>query len=219
MVPFWKRAVSAYPAKSQADLRLDGDIYKADFEIAANCQGVCKDLLRISLAGLGVFGFLIKFASLESSALLEASTLQKCSAMASLAFFALCASCALYNSSMTNQGLDYQLIICRFFGRIESERWDEMMKQNFRNEVQRLQGGQKRILQRGHVALVLAKLFLVSGAVSVAVCCGLVIFSHRDCTTRPLGMENSSSSTVKRSLGSNASVSSHESSRTCLSGD
>lgn len=59
---FKQDTISPIPAKSLADLELDDKIYKPDLEITDRFQGVSKELVRISLLGLGLYGYLIKTA-------------------------------------------------------------------------------------------------------------------------------------------------------------
>jgi hypothetical protein len=180
---FSKKPTSSYPEESTADYALDEKIYKADFEIASRCQGISKELLRISLAGLGVFAFLIKFASLESpSAISQAPWYQKASALGSLFSFAVCAALALYSSYTTSQCLDHQLIICRYFGRIESDRWDERMKHLFGEQIRHERGEQLRTTQLGQMALIGSTLSLMSGALCVAICCSIVLLQPHPST-------------------------------------
>jgi len=91
-----QNALSPYPARSIADLELDDRVYKADFEITNRYQGFSKELVRISLLGLGVYGFLIK----EGKAI-PATEVQKVVAMCGAVAFALCAACALMHGVMS----------------------------------------------------------------------------------------------------------------------
>jgi hypothetical protein len=59
--------ISPIPAQSIADLELDEKVYKPDFEITAKYQAFSKELSRIALLGLGVYGFLIKMATDQPS--------------------------------------------------------------------------------------------------------------------------------------------------------
>jgi hypothetical protein len=172
-----QNVISPYPAKSIADLELDEKVYKPDFEITSKFQAFSKELVRISLLGLGLYGFLMKLGG-ESGhqQLVPATEIQKVVALGGAVAFAVCAGCALMHGVMSSQCLGHQLVISRYFGRLEGDRWDESHKESFRQEIRRQQSEQRNVLIRGNRLLLLATIFLIVGALLVAFCCGLMIF-------------------------------------------
>lgn len=170
-----QNAISPYPAKTIADLELDEKVYKADFEISGKFQSFSKELVRISGLGLGVYGFLIK-SGFEQRFL--ATTAQKIMASGGVAAFAICAACALLHGFMSSQCLGHQLVISRYFGRLEGSRWDEHLKETFRQEIRRQQVQQRSVLILGNRLLLAATISLMCGAGLVAICSSLALFKH-----------------------------------------
>src|SRR5579864_1465304 len=124
-----ENAISPYPARTIADLELDEKVYKPDFEISSRYQAFSKELVRISLLGLGVYGFLIKLASEQKLAVTQS---EKIVGLCGLFAFAISAGCALLHGVLSSRCLGHQLVISRYLGRLEGDRWDEGHKQDFR---------------------------------------------------------------------------------------
>jgi hypothetical protein len=176
-----QNSISPYPAKTIDDLELDDKVYKPDFEITTRFQGFSKELVRISLLGLGVYGFLIKLAADEPGPerrLMHALQGHPVLAAGGVAAFALCSACALIHGFMSNQCLGHQLVISRYFGRLKGDRWDERMKDAFREEIRRQQKEQRVVLIRGNRFLVAATFSLIVGASFVAMCSALVLLNR-----------------------------------------
>ena len=171
-------AISPYPAKTIADLQLDENVYKPDFQITDKFQAFSKELARISLLGLGAYGFLIKLAADKpGSEFLLALQKNRWLALCGVASFALSAACALLHGFMSTQCLGHQLVISRYFGRLEGNRWDDRHKEDFRAEIKRQQKEQRAILIKGNHCLLVATVALIAGAVLVATCTCLVLFN------------------------------------------
>jgi|ERR1017187_97678 hypothetical protein len=171
--------ISPIAAKTIADLELDEKMYKPDFEITEKFQGFSKELVRISLLGLGVYGFLIKLGTEEKGTaqkFLMALQQHKFLAGTGVAAFALCAGCALFHGYETARCLAYQLIIARYLNRLEGDRWSPQDKDRFRDVIKEKQRCQKGVVKVGTVLLFTATTSLVVGAVLVAVCSVLVLF-------------------------------------------
>ena len=166
-----RRPLSRYPAKSIADLQLDDKIYSADLAISDRFQALSKELVRISVLGLGVYGFLIK--EVHAGSILPTHPYIVISGLAS---FAVCASGALLHSFFSNQCLGYQLVISRYFGRLEGDRWDDGMKEKFREEIKLQQRSQRSMLIVGNYCLLVATVALIFGAVLVAICACIAIW-------------------------------------------
>src|SRR6267142_2179558 len=166
---FRHNEISPIPARTIADLELEERVYKPDFEITARYQAFSKELVRISLLGLAVYGFLIKLGT-EQSSILDA--LRKHSIIAALGVvaFASCAAFALIHGFLATKCLGYQLIISRYFARLEGDRWEEKSKESFRGIIRQKQREQKSILQVGNSSLLVATIALIGGATMVALC-------------------------------------------------
>jgi hypothetical protein len=173
-----RRAISPYPAKSIADLKLEDKVYKPDFEISNRFQALSKELVRISFLGIGVYGFLLKVATDATSgnAYLQELRHHNYLAGGAIVAFAICATGALLHGFFSNQCLGHQLVISRYFGRLEGDRWDERSKEQFREEIRHQQRDQRRILIFGNRCLLLATVALICGAVLIAACSSFVFF-------------------------------------------
>jgi hypothetical protein len=161
-----QNTISPYPAKTIADLELDDKVYKPDFEITSKFQGFSKELVRISLLGLGFYGFLIRLASEQR---IHATRIQEIVGLCGVGAFAISAGCGLVHGLMTSQCLGHQLVISRYLGRLEGNRWDEHHKEDFREEIRRQQKEQKIVLIQGNRFLLVATLALIIGALLIAV--------------------------------------------------
>jgi len=171
--------ISPIAARSISDLELDEKFYKPDLEITARFQAFSKEMVRISLLGLGVYGFLIKMAVDEPGQehhFLHALREHQVIAAFGVAALAICAACALANGFLSAKCLGYQLTISRYFGRLEGERWDTEHKKSFKKIIEEQQKSQKSILRLGNYLLLAATIALIVGAAIVAVCSGLVLF-------------------------------------------
>jgi hypothetical protein len=172
-------ANSPVSARTIADLTLNEGMYKPDFEITAKFQAFSKELGRISLLGLGVYGFLIKIGEEEKTntgcAVLRALQHHGELAGVGVAAFAICAVCSLFHGFLSSKCLGYQLVIVRYFNRLEGDRWDLSAKEGFRRLIQQRQSDQRRVLNCGSWMLLIATTALIAGALLVALCSVLVV--------------------------------------------
>jgi hypothetical protein len=137
-----------------------------------------KELVRISLLGLGVYGILIKMTTDEhGSRFLDALREHRTVPGAGVAAFAVCAGCALFHGFLATKCLGHQLVIARYFGRLEGARWSERYHELFRDIIRRQQQRQKLVLRAGNLLLWISTIALISGAVCAASCFALVIFN------------------------------------------
>lgn len=176
-----QNSISPYPAKTIADLELEDKVYRADFEITSKFQAFSQELVRISLLGLGVYGFLIKLATDEpgpQQRFLHAMQGHNILVGCGVSAFAICAACALMHGFMATRCLGHQLVISRYFGRLEGDRWDEPQKECFRTEIRRQQSEQRVVLIRGNRLLLAATFALIFGAGATALCSSLVLFGR-----------------------------------------
>jgi hypothetical protein len=166
-----QNAISPIAAKTIADLELDEKVYKPDFEITSKFQSFSKELVRISLLGLGVYGFLIKSVGKH-----YVTPFQKIVGLLGVVAFATSAACALWHGLLSSRCLHHQLVISRYFGRLEGDRWDECAKEAFRVEIRRQQMEQRAVLTSGNWYLLAATGSLIAGAGMVCLCSILVLF-------------------------------------------
>jgi hypothetical protein len=171
-------ATSPVSARTIYDLKLDEDLYKPDFEITAKFQAFSKELARLSLLGIGVYGFLIKMGAEEpqrGNGFLVALIAHHTLAGIGVLSFAVCAACSLFHGFLASKCLGYQLVIVRYFNRLEGNRWEESNKEQFREIIKKRQAEQRLVLRVGGSMLLIATLTLILGAVLVAICSILVI--------------------------------------------
>jgi len=175
---FKKACISPIPARTIADLDLEDRSYKPDFEITARYQAFSKELVRISLLGLGVYGVLIKMTTDEhGSRFLAALREHRVLAGAGVVAFAVCAGCALFHGFLATKCLGHQLVIARYFGRRQGERWSERYHRLFLSIIRQQQRRQRLVLRVGNFLLWISTIALVGGAVCAAACFALVIFN------------------------------------------
>ena len=163
--------MSPVPAQAIADLELDERVYAPDFEITARYQSFSKELVRISLLGLGVYGFLIKTAADEPGSehmFLRALRNHPVVAAVGIIAFATCAACGLIHGFLATRCLGYQLVISRYLTRLEGSRWTEAAKVSFRDVIKERQIDQEAILRLGNSFLLAATIALIGGAGMVA---------------------------------------------------
>jgi hypothetical protein len=176
-----RASISPIPARSIADLELDEKVYKPDFEITAKYQAFSKELSRIALLGLGVYGFLIKMATDQPGVAREyfvAIQEHRYLAVLGVAAFAASAACALMHGFLATKCLGHQLIISRYFGRLEGSRWPEPDKTLFRQVIHYQQKAQHKVLRWGTSLLFIATISLIIGAVLVGICSSLILFNR-----------------------------------------
>jgi hypothetical protein len=173
-----KNAVSPIPARTIADLELDEKMYKPDFELTGKYQAFSKELGRIALLGLGIYGFLIKIGTegnVDAGRFLRALQQNRTLAGAGVIAFAVCAGCSLFHGFLASKCLGYQLVIIRYFNRLEGDRWDVGAHEMFRTIIQQRQSEQRFIMTCGNLLLLIATVALIAGAVLIALCSVLVI--------------------------------------------
>jgi hypothetical protein len=176
-----RTAISPIAARTIADLALAEKIYKPDFEITEKFQAFSKELVRISLLGLGVYGFLIKMATDEPGdkhLFLEALRNHDLLALIGVVAFAASAACGLLHGFLSTKCLGHQLVISRYFGRLEGDRWDNNSKQAFRDIIKEQQVSQRAVLKLGTAFLLASTIALIVGAVMVGLCSALVLFER-----------------------------------------
>lgn len=176
-----QRELSPIAARAIADFELDEKLYKPDFEITAKFQGFSKELCRISLLGLGVYGFLIKIGTEErgtAATFLRALQNHTLLAVWGVIAFAVCAACSLFHGFLASKCLGYQLVIVRYFHRLDGDQWDASAKEKFREIIHQKQSDQRMILSLGSLMLLIATLALIAGAVLVATCSILVLLGR-----------------------------------------
>jgi hypothetical protein len=178
---FGKNEHSPFPAKSLADICINKEAYSADLELATRSQNFTKELVRISLLGLGAYGFLLKAATGEHGSMHivgEALLNHYLITLIGIAGFGFCAGSALFHGYLEVKCMHYQLTILRYFGRLEGDRWHETEKDLFRKVIEEKQKSQRFLLGIARIILRVATISLIAGAFSVVVCSALVLFNQ-----------------------------------------
>jgi hypothetical protein len=146
--------------KDLATVKVDEDLIKPDLALMEKYQNFSSELLRLSLLGLGVFGFLFKgkeyFSKLSGSHLLE-----KGLSGLSIICFAIGVGAALFHRYYSTDSLARQI---RYLRLAAASRESEMQKQRkaWRNQLAR--SGTCLVVSSaalGLAALFLALVFLV----------------------------------------------------------
>src|SRR5450432_2796643 len=119
------------PARSLDDLNLDDHSYKPDFELTAQYKAFSSEILRISLLGIGLYGFLLAHGVSENAAIgriLTATVSSRKSIAGSLLAFGLAALFALGHGFWATKCLGYQLQIARLLNRLGLGHWTDEEK-------------------------------------------------------------------------------------------
>jgi hypothetical protein len=164
------------PAKSLKDIELDEDLYKPDFEVAARFDGLAKELERLALLGIGVYGFFITKSEISPSGLLAHHYVLP---VVGLIALGISAGCALVCSHGNSMCLKLQLDILRLLGRLESDRWATPNERDInRQDLDFNRAVQKRMLTQGKVLMGVAVFSLIVGAAATVFCFVLTLFER-----------------------------------------
>jgi hypothetical protein len=159
------------PANSLSDFTLEEASYEPDFELTARFEAFATELERLSLLGIGAYGFLLTTVGFDKSGPTPYLLLMKGHAYL-LGFgviaFAFSAAFALLSNFLSNKCLGCQLDIVRMYSRLDSSRYDpEQQKVNL-NFARYRQRRQKHILLWNRAFLFSSTLSLCAGAFAVA---------------------------------------------------
>jgi len=160
------------PARAISDLCLTESEYKADFDIASKFQSFSSEILKLSLLGIGLFGFILSHCGNENGVraqLLSQTLTYERYVQATLVLFGLASACALLHGFLSTKCLGYQIHILRLLKRQDSTEWTDDEKKSSRHEVVKLQRSQRRILAAGIHSLGLACLFLGVGGLAISI--------------------------------------------------
>jgi hypothetical protein len=167
------------PAKSIDDFRLNEETYKVDFELSARMEAFATELERLSLLGIGLYGFLLSNFMFDKGQpthfFVLVSPHHRLLGIGVIAF-AVSAGCALISNFLSTKCLGCQVDIVRMFNRIDSARWDEKEQQVNRNFAKNRQLAQRRVLICSRTLLLISTLSLVPGAIFVALTFAQVLF-------------------------------------------
>jgi hypothetical protein len=168
------------PARSLADLELEEKSYKPDFELTVRFEEFATELERLSLLGIGSYGFLlttVAFDKGQATSYLTALTRHPLLLAFGVLAFAVSAGCALFSNFLSTKCLACQLDIVRMLGRLSSDRWSPEEQEINKQFVRKRQVDQKRGLTWNRLLLFLATLSLIAGALAVASTFALVLFA------------------------------------------
>lgn len=166
-------------ARALADLCLTEDNYKPDFEMTAKYQAFSGEILRISLLGIGLYGFLLSHGGGVGTVgkIVDATISHRILIAVSLVLFGCAAVCSLAHSHYTSTCLGYQLHIARYLKRLDLDHWNEKEKSDVREYLVVLQQQQSVVLRKGLRFIFLAAVSLGVAAGLVALCFALSLFS------------------------------------------
>jgi hypothetical protein len=170
-------------AKSLADYEIDESAYKPDFEVTSRFQSLATELERLSLLGIGAYGFLLttvmsdKGIPNETPYLLAMRTHAVLLGIGVMAF-ATAAAFALASNFLTDKCLGCQIDIIRTFKRLDSGLWDQNDQQTNRAYAEETQRTQKRVLFWNRALLVSSTGLLCLGAFAVALTFARILFSN-----------------------------------------
>jgi hypothetical protein len=171
--------VKRLPSQSIEDFKLAEDCYKPDFEISERFEKFAIEIERLSLLGIGAYGFFLTtfaFDKGHSTPYLDQLKSHPLLLGFGVIVFAFAAALALYSTYLSSECLGCQLDIVRMFNRLESHRWKPDEQQVNRDFAIDRQGAQKRIFRRNQLALGSAAILLGSGACAIAWTFAWVIF-------------------------------------------
>jgi hypothetical protein len=169
------------PSKSLKDIKLDDNLYKADFDLSGRYDALATVLERLALLGIGAYGFFVSKAGMDNAgdptqALLGFARHPSFPSLGLLAF-ALSAACALYCKYLNSRCLKLQLDILRLLGRGESARWQEASEQEVNaDNLAELRAMQASMLRRGRDLIFVAVVSLIVGASATVISFVLALF-------------------------------------------
>jgi hypothetical protein len=167
------------PARSIDDFKIDADCYTVDFEISARFEKFATEIERLSLLGIGAYGFLLTNLAISgghSTAYMDHLKANRELLEIGVIAFALAAGLSLWSNYLSTKCLGCQLDIVRMFSRLESQRWNLQEQTINRAFVEDRQRTQKRIFSWNEWVLGCATGSLGLGAAAVAFTFARVIF-------------------------------------------
>lgn len=167
-------------ARQLDDISLDEKDYKADFELTEKYQGFSGELLRLSLLGIGLYGFMMAHAGSETGigAKLIAQTLKYKEWVAvSIFMFGISSAAALGHGFFATKCLACQVQILKQLKRLECGHWSAAQEVGIRADLTKLQGKQKLVLKIGLACIMTAAVALGLGAVFVSYAFGSALFT------------------------------------------
>ena len=169
------------PAKSIDDFLLDEQCYKADFELAGRWDTWVTELERLSLLGIGAYGFLISTIALDKGAptpFMQGFQRYAIMAVCGILCFAVSAASALACNSLACKCMRWQVDILRGFAKLGSTRLTEEERGRTGAFVRETQLRQKNQLKWNRGLLATSALFLCLGAVLTAFTFSLVLLTR-----------------------------------------
>jgi hypothetical protein len=161
-----------FAARSIADFEVEEKAYKIDWDIAAKTTDFLVELQRLSLLGVGLYGFLIAHVALkDGSPTLYMKSLQQYSTLFAwgVGCFAVAGACSLIAGFLSINCVNWQIDILRMFGRLDSCRWAEQEQSTNREFAKYRQRQQGRWLAFKRVLMFLSSFLLGTGAISSAI--------------------------------------------------
>ena len=167
------------PAKTLADIKLEDDAFRADFEITDKFQALSSELLRLSLLGIAGYGFL-----LSNIAIQDASPSPFFKGLSSHAWMlgigvsclGLAAGAALTHRFYSTACLLYQVSILRLLKRPDNPGWNAEELSDNQELLNKEREKQMKALKRSRLLLTTSALLLSLGIIAVAYTFASILF-------------------------------------------
>lgn len=155
--------------------KIDEHKYKAELDLVDRYQTFVAELLRLSLGGMAVFGFIYEkaFSTLCSTSNPNVVALAKVLAATGVLDLSMCAACALVFRYSATEGARYYIQALRFASDDNKDPFTDKMEHSRRSLEMR---NQKIIVCIG--SKILAAFFLGLGGLFIAVSFCLLLFSN-----------------------------------------
>lgn len=169
--------------KSLSRVQIDEDLYKADFEITDRYQAFSTELLRLSLAGIAVFGFIydrILTRLTTNQSVIPGFLSIKSLFGLSILLFAISTIFAIAHRFLSSDSMAYQISYLRLGKRIEELNQEQLSVEELSLEKLRLIQEKKAWhwrLKLCGMLLIISALSLGTAAIVLAIPLSKIVFS------------------------------------------
>lgn len=169
--------------KSLSRVAIDEELYRADFEITDRYQAFSTELLRLSLAGIAIFGFIYDriLIKLPSNQYIIPGILSLKSVFGlSILFFAISTISALTHRYLSSDSMAYQIVYLRLAERIDELNREQTSAERLGMEQLRLMEEKKgwywRLKLCG-IMLMISAISLGTAALVLTIPLSIIVFS------------------------------------------
>jgi len=174
--------VKRLAARTIADFQVDSKDYQVDLDLSSRGAELNTEIERLSLLGVGAYGFLLIHVAMNGGQPTSYMGLLKQHPRlltSGIACFALAGACALFANFLSSNCVRWQVDILRMFGRLASDRWnadEQAVNLAFAKSRQATQGFWLRV---SWVSLFVSTLLLGTGAIVTAIVFAKVLWDSR----------------------------------------